>query len=79
MFVDIFRYFADIFADTADKMFSGPSPIFFRYRYFRHWCKLLSEVEVPEEEKIARDINLHKKIDLLEEVEFPDRGQFISQ
>ena len=34
------RYFADIFADIADKIFSGPSLIFSRYRYYQH-CFLL--------------------------------------
>jgi len=33
MFANIYQYFADI----ADKMFSGLSPIFCRYQYYQHW------------------------------------------
>ena len=32
-----FFMLADIFADIADKIFSGPSSIFSRYRYYQHW------------------------------------------
>lgn len=34
--------FADIFADIANKMFSGPSLIFCQYRYFQHWFVILT-------------------------------------
>ena len=36
--------FADIFADIADKIFSGPSPIFSRYRYYQHCVGIMRQV-----------------------------------
>lgn len=39
---------ADIFADIADKMFFGPSPIFCRYRYYQH-CSEYWEINLAHQ------------------------------
>lgn len=48
--------FDDIFADIADKIFSGPSPIFCRYRYFQHCIRVkASESDNQKHENSTRE------------------------